>query len=173
LQHPHPASQPASFSALMQWRPMQGLLALIVITLAYPAVQVLRPSSAMANHTLEIATQGATGSMNEDQLDLDLPIGISNGSDHVIMRVVMWVHAYACPDDDTPTGECTKLLSAEQNLPMRLLTGESSHTVEHISTGMPDHIAGRHLRILRKLDHVEDDSDEDNRLAEERLNRPQ
>jgi len=152
---------------------MQGLLALIGITLAYPAARWIVPRSAMANHALEIATQGATGNMTDGQLNLDLPVSIANGSDHVIMRVTLWVKAYACPDADAPTLACTKLISTQQNLPMRLMPGASLETVEHISTGLPDQIAGRHLRILRSLDQVEDDTDETNRLAEERLNRRQ
>jgi hypothetical protein len=165
-------SRPAtSLSTLLQWRPIQALVTLVILTLAYPAVQMLRPNAAMANHTLDIAVEGAKGIMDEGQLQLDLPVAITNGSDRVIMRVVLWVRAYACPDEDTPTPECTKLLSTEQNLPLRLLPGQSANPIDHISSGLPDHIAGRLLRILRKLDRVEDDNDETDRLAEIRLNR--
>lgn len=156
-------------ATLFAWRPLRWLAGIAAVALAVPAAMLMVEAIRITPGGLDIDTQGASGTILSDRLELDLPLTIRNGTERAIMSVSLWVEAYGCPAGNAPLSACTRIFSAEQSIARRIMPGSSASTAQTLSSGLPDHLAGRHLRITRKLETIEDDRDLSARLAEEQV----
>lgn len=154
---------------LLNWRPIQALWLLLLVALAVPAARMAMDAGHFAPGGLRVETEGATGTLRDGRLDLDLPVDVYNGSDRVVMDLSLWVRAYACPQEDSPLSDCARVLSTYQDVPMRLMPGGSLHTARTLSLGVPARLPGSAIRVLRQIDAVSDDHDEMDRLREQRV----
>jgi hypothetical protein len=116
-------------------------------------------SAGHAAGALDIETDGASGTIRNGAVTLDLPVAVYNNSQRAILGVDLWVEAYACPSAASPNADCTRLMSFEQSETMRVMPNSSTVTNASRSGGLPEHLAGEHLRISRKVTHIEDDQD--------------
>jgi len=165
---PTPASP---FRHLLRWRPMQALWGLALIALAIPAGRMIIDAAHFSPGGLNIETQGASGTLRNGRLSLDLPVDVYNGSDRVVMDLTLWVRAYACPRETSPLSACKRVFSALQAVPMRLMPGGSLHTSQTLSAGVPADLPGDAIRILRQIDSMRDDRDEMDDVREARMMR--
>ncbi len=105
---------------------------------------------------LAIETDGATGRIADGRFSLALPMRVYNGTNRVITNVSLWVEAYACPDDGSALPDCAKFTAFEQSVPMKTSPKSSGWFSQGVSGGLPEHIPGMALRIVRKVQSVDD-----------------
>ncbi len=74
----------------------------------------------------------------------------------MITNVSLWVEAYACPDDGSALPDCAKFTAFEQSVPMKTSPKSSGWFSQGVSGGLPEHIPGMALRIVRKVQSVDD-----------------
>lgn len=171
LHAPHypAATLRGEMAALFAWRPLRWLAGIATVALLVPAAMLTIEALQITPGGLDIDTQGASGTILSDRLELDLPLTIRNGTERAIMSVSLWVEAYGCPAGNAPLSACTRIFSAEQSIARRVMPGSTASTAQTLTSGLPDHLAGRHLRITRKLEAIEDDRDLSAHLVEEQI----
>lgn len=151
--------------SLLRWLPVQILMLALMLVGGVATVQVMDRSANLVKDTVTIKTDGATGRIEQGQLLLDLPVKVYNGTDFMVVGVNLWTQAFACPDEDAPTRQCTRLHSSEQALTMRVPAGSSASDRQVIRSGLPSNMAGTHIRIERKVTNVTSDIE----AAEQRM----
>ncbi len=156
-------------ATLFAWRPLRWLAAAAALAVLVPVAWVTVDALRITPGGLAIDTDGAGGSISGNRLNLDLPLTIRNGTERAILSVSFWVEAYGCPAGNAPLSACTRILSIEQSIARRIMPGGSASTSQTLTSGLPEHLAGQHIRVLRKLETIEDDSDESSRLASEQV----
>jgi hypothetical protein len=153
------AQHPNEVVALMAWNPLHWLAWLAALALAVPATRMLLDLGHFVPGGLAIETDGASGEIGDESFSLDLPMRVFNGTGQVIYHVSLWVEAYACPADGSALGSCRKIGAFAQEVPMNSAPGSSASFSQGYTGGIPAGIPGRHLRILRKVQGVEDEDD--------------
>ena len=144
---------------LLGWRPLYLLAIPLLGSVAVPIALAIRDGQHFVPGGLQIETDGAQGTIDASHYNMTLPVAIYNGTERVILGVSLWVEAYACPSDDAALSRCQKILATEQRMPLRLMPGGSAQMSQSLAGDAPSDVPGQHLRIIRKLDRVEDDRD--------------
>jgi hypothetical protein len=150
---------PNEVVALLAWNPLHWLAWLAALALAVPATRMLLDLGHFVPGGLAIETDGASGEIDDASFSLDLPMRVFNGTSQVIYHVSLWVEAYACPEDGSALGNCRKIGAFAQEVPMNAMPGSSASFSQSFTSGLPAGIPGRHLRIMRKVQGVEDEDD--------------
>lgn len=150
---------------LLQWRPVHLLLALLALVLGAALWRTIENQRHFVADSVQIDTEGTQGVIDKDELVLDLPVQIYNGTDAAIVMVNLWTDAFACPTLKAPQSACTRLHSSEQTVNMRVSAGSSGSENQQIRTGLPDHLAGDFVRVHRRVTGVTSDVD----VAQSRL----
>ena len=146
----------AELGGLLAWRPLRwlGLLALSVT--AVPVTRLILDVGHFVPGGLAIETDGASGEIDGGRYSLALPMRVYNGTGRVITNVSLWVEAYACPAEGAALPDCTKFTAFEQSVPMQTSPKRSGWFAQTVSGGLPDHLAGNSLRIVRTVQSVDD-----------------
>jgi len=142
---------------LLQWRPVHLLLALFVLAGGTAAWRIMEASKHFIDGSVQVETEGTKGTISGGELVLDLPVTVYNETDSAIVAVNMWTEAFACPQEDSPQRECTRLHSSEQSFDMHVQAGSSGSESQQIRTGLPQTMAGDHVRVKRRLTGITSD----------------
>ena len=153
--------------ALLAWNPLHWLAWLGALALAVPATRMLQDLGHFVPGGLAIETDGASGEIGDETFTLDLPMRVFNGTGQAIYHVSLSVEAYACPAEASALGDCRKIGAFAQEVPMNSAPGSSASFTQGYSGALPADLPGRHLRILRKVQDVEnaDDRERERELA--------
>lgn len=142
---------------LLRWRPAHLLLALFLLAGGTAAWRMMETSRHFVEGGVQVETEGTKGTISGGELVLDLPVTVYNGTDSAIVTVNMWTEAFACPDEDSPQRACTRLHSSEQSIDMHVQPGSSGSESQQIRTGLPQTLAGDHVRVKRRLTGITSD----------------
>lgn len=136
---------------LLRWRPAHAVMALMALTGGAATWRTVEARGHFVEGSVEVETEGTKGAISDGELVLDLPVRVFNGTDSRVMTVNMWTDAFACPSKTAPQRDCTRLHSSQQSLDMQVAAGSSGSENQQIRTGLPEKLAGDHVRVNRKL----------------------
>jgi len=146
-----PALNTEDTRKLLLWRPAHAVMALVALTAGAATWRTIEASRHFVEGSVQVETEGTAGKISDGELVLDLPVRVFNGTDSRVMTVNMWTDAFACPSSTAPQRDCTRLHSSEQSLDMQVAAGSSGSESQQIRTGLPEKLAGDHVRVNRKL----------------------
>ncbi|MBB3953447.1 hypothetical protein [Novosphingobium sediminicola] len=153
---------------LLQWRPAHLLLVLFLLAGGTAAWRIMAARQHFVEGSVHVETEGTRGAITGGELVLDLPVTVYNGTESAIVTVNTWTEAFACPEEDSPQSECTRLHSSEQSIDMHVQPGSSGSESRQIRTGLPRTMAGDYVRVKRRLTGVTSDVEQ----AEQRQTGP-
>lgn len=145
--------------SLLRWRPAHAIMALIALTACVTTWRMVETSGHFVKGSVQVETEGSKGTIADGELVLDLPVTVFNGTDSRIMTVNMWTDAFACPTSNAPQRDCTRLHSSQQTMDVQVPAGSSGSDSRQIRTGLPEKIAGDHVRVNRRLVDIISDVD--------------
>jgi len=76
-----------------------------------------------------------------------------------VIRVTLWVNVWACPAAWSPQGNCRKVLSTLQDLPMQVARGGQAHMSNAYRVGVAGDLDGAYVRIERQVEAVKTEGD--------------
>lgn len=144
---------------LLQWRPAHLLLVLFALAGGTATWRIMEAGKHFVEGSVQVDTDGTKGAITGGELVLDLPVTVYNGTDSAIVTVNTWTEAFACPEEDSPQRECTRLHSSEQSIDMHVQPGSSGSESQQIHTGLPRTMAGDYVRVKRRLTGITSDVD--------------
>ena len=155
---------------LLSWRPLQLVLLLLLVIPGYAAVKMVQNSGHFIEGSLQVETDGAKGSLSGNQLTLDVPVQVYNGTQQVILGVSLWVDAYACAEPNSMLADCKKVLSTGLDFATNTAQKGSTKTSRQLTAGVPDNLPGSTIKVVSKLVNTDTDVDLTNRNLEARRN---
>ena len=147
----------AALAAGLRLRPLQLLALCALLVAAGPVWQMARMAASGVAGGVRIDTSGASGTISGGEYRLDLPVLVANGSPKVVFGVSLWVEAFACPSERSPTAACQRFASFEQYVPARIMPGSAQTSTQTVSGGVASDSDGAVVRIHRKLQSVTDE----------------
>ena len=157
--HPRPqleAELATQLGGLVAWHPLRWLGWLALSVMAVPVTRMIIDAGHFVPGGLAIETDGASGEIGDGRYHLALPMRVYNGTNRVITNVSLWVEGYACPAEGAKLQSCTRFISFEQSVPMNTSPKTSGWYQQEVSGGLPQFVAGGSLRILRRVQSVDD-----------------
>jgi hypothetical protein len=154
---------------LFSWRPLQLVLLLLLVIPGYAAVKMVQNSGHFIEGALQVETDGATGTISGNQLTVDLPVQVYNGTQQVILGVSLWVDAYACAETNSKLADCKKVLSTGVDFATNTAQKGSSKDSRQLTAGVPDDLPGRTVKVLSRVVNTDTDVDLNKRQMEERV----
>lgn len=142
---------------LALWSPGYLFLLLVAVGGGTVAVRHYEASKHFVEGSVQVETEGTSGSIEDGELVIKLPVKVFNGTDSSVTSITMWIDAYACPRLMAPIKECTRLHSSEERVDLHVSAGSSSSDLEEIRTDLPKEMAGDFIRVKRRVTDITSD----------------
>ena len=145
--------------ALWRWLPLQLFGAAALALIGWVGWRAADYQRHAVPGSIAIDTAGAKGTITNGLLAVKLPVAVYNGAQSPVLRVTLWVNVWACPARWSPQGDCRKVLTTSQDLPMEVAHGGQVHMSNAYQLGVAEALDGDYVRIERKVDAIKTESD--------------